>query len=270
MIQHIDIAVNLLSSSLIDSSSDIIEQAAKHHVSPLIVIGSDLDESGQAITLCQQYPLQVFCTAGVHPHHASTWTNTSADELKQLAKHASVVAIGECGLDYNRDFSPRDQQRQAFAAQLEIAAELNMPVYMHCRDAHDDFITIFNQYKAHLPKAVLHCFTGNKSELDACLAADLYIGITGWICDERRGQDLAELVKYIPNNRLMAETDAPYLLPRSMRPKPKSSKNLPQYLPYIVESIAKLRDQDYAVVAQHCYQNSSTFFNLSANITGTK
>ena len=270
MTQHIDIAVNLLSPSLIDKCGDIIEQAAKQHVSPLIVIGSELDESRQAISLCEQYPSQLFCTTGVHPHYASQWTHASADTLKQLAKQSQVVAIGECGLDYNRDFSPRDKQRQAFSAQLEIACELQMPVYMHCRDAHDDFIAIVNQYRADLPNAVLHCFTGTKAELDACLAENLYIGITGWICDERRGQALADLVKYIPNNRIMAETDAPYLLPRSMRPKPKSSKNLPQYLPYIVESMAKLRSQDYTELAQHCYQNSRVFFNLPSTISGKK
>jgi len=268
MTQHIDIAVNLLNPSLVDKCGDIIEQAAKQHVSPLIVIGSELDESRQALSLCDQYPSQLFCTAGVHPHYASQWTNASADELTQLAKQSSVVAIGECGLDYNRDFSPRDQQRRAFSAQLELACELNMPVYMHCRDAHDDFIEIVNQYRADLPNALLHCFTGTKTELDACLAANLYIGITGWICDERRGQGLADLVKFIPNNRIMAETDAPYLLPRSMRPKPKSSKNLPQYLPFIVEEMAKLRGQDYAELAQHCYQNSRAFFNLPSTISG--
>ncbi|QIR13449.1 TatD family hydrolase [Shewanella aestuarii] len=265
MIQHIDIAVNLLSANLIDNCHDIIQQAAKQDVSPLIVIGSELEESAQAINVCQQYPQQLFCTTGVHPHYARHWNEHSAETLKQLAKHPTVVAIGECGLDYNRDFSPRDQQRHAFAQQLDIACELNMPVYMHCRDAHDDFIDIVNRYRQDLPKAVLHCFTGNKAELDACLAADLYIGITGWICDERRGQSLAELVKYIPNNRLMAETDAPYLLPRSMRPKPKSSKNLPEYLPYIVQTMAKLRQQEYAELAGHCYQNSVDFFNLSSH-----
>ena len=268
MTQHIDIAVNLLNPSLVDKCGDIIEQAAKQHVSPLIVIGSELDESRQALNLCDQYPSQLFCTVGVHPHYASQWTNASADELTQLAKQSSVVAIGECGLDYNRDFSPRDQQRRAFSAQLELACELNMPVYMHCRDAHDDFIEIVNQYRADLPNALLHCFTGTKTELDACLAANLYIGITGWICDERRGQGLADLVKFIPNNRIMAETDAPYLLPRSMRPKPKSSKNLPQYPPFIVEEMAKLRSQGYAELAQHCYHNSRAFFNLPSTISG--
>ncbi|WP_194945119.1 TatD family hydrolase, partial [Shewanella sp. TC10] len=164
--------------------------------------------------------------------------------------------------DYNRDFSPRDKQRQAFEAQLALATELQMPVLMHCRDAHDDFIAILKQYRHRLPSAVLHCFTGTEAELLACIDLDLYIGITGWVCDERRGAELASIVHHIPDNRIVVETDSPYLLPRSMRPKPKSSKNLPQYLPYIVESIAKLRHQPFEELAAHCYANSISLFNL--------
>jgi len=262
MTQYIDIAVNLLSDRLKHDIDTIINDAAKQHVSPLIVIGSDLAESTAAIALCQQYPQQLYCTTGVHPHHASSWGEHSKTSLTQLAQQDTVVAIGECGLDYNRDFSPRSTQRKAFAAQLELACELNMPVLMHCRDAHSDFIAMVNEYRAQLPNALLHCFTGSKDELIECLAADLYIGITGWICDERRGQALAQLVPLIPNQRIMAETDSPYLLPRSMRPKPKSSKNLPQYLPYIVEYMANLRQQSATTLAQNCYQNSCDFFQL--------
>jgi TatD DNase family protein len=267
MTQYIDIAVNLLSDRLKHDIDTIINDAAKHHVSPLIVIGSDLDESSDSIYLCQQYPQQLYCTTGVHPHHASSWDQHSKARLTQLAKQDTVVAIGECGLDYNRDFSPRPVQRKAFAAQLELACELNMPVLMHCREAHSDFIAIVNEYRAHLPNALLHCFTGSKDELIECLAADLYIGITGWICDERRGQDLAQLVPLIPNHRIMAETDSPYLLPRSMRPKPKSSKNLPQYLPYIVEYMANLRQQSVQSLAQECYKNSCDFFQLPVHFS---
>ncbi|MGI2109315.1 TatD family hydrolase [Shewanella frigidimarina] len=266
MTQYIDIAVNLLSDRLKHDIDTIINDAAKHHVSPLIVIGSDLDESSDSISLCQQSPQQLYCTTGVHPHHASSWDQHSKARLTQLATQKTVVAIGECGLDYNRDFSPRPVQRKAFAAQLELACELNMPVLMHCREAHSDFIAIVNEYRAHLPNALLHCFTGSKDELIDCLAADLYIGITGWICDERRGKELAQLVPLIPSNRIMAETDSPYLLPRSMRPKPKSSRNLPQYLPYIVEYMANLRQQSTQSLAQECYKNSCDFFQLPVHL----
>ncbi|MBR9727529.1 TatD family hydrolase [Shewanella intestini] len=262
MKQYIDIAVNLLSPQLADKMDTVISDAIDHQVSPLIVIGSDIEESQQAVFSCQQYPNKLFSTAGVHPHHAKSWDNDSLATITTLAAQPQVVAIGECGLDYNRDFSPRNQQRDVFAKQLALACELNMPVLMHCRDAHDDFIDIVKQYRPHLPAALIHCFTGDEAQLNACLAQDLYIGITGWICDERRGQSLASLVPLIPNNRILAETDSPYLLPRSMRPKPKSSKNLPQYLPYIVDSMATLRQQPITELADYCYNNARDFFNL--------
>jgi TatD DNase family protein len=262
MSRYVDIAVNLLSPSLIEHAETIIIDAEKLNVSPLIVIGSDLSESLTAYELAQQYPSKLYTTAGVHPHQASSWDEQSPLTLKRLAGLSSIVAIGECGLDYNRDFSPRDKQRAAFEAQLAIAGELNMPVLMHCREAFDDFITILSRYRSAIPYAVLHCFTGNEAELAQCLALDLHIGITGWVCDERRGLELAKLVPNIPDNRLLIETDSPYLLPRSMRPKPKSSKNLPQYLPYILEYIATLRGQNSTQLAKNCYLNSCTVFGL--------
>ncbi|MCL1126313.1 TatD family hydrolase [Shewanella surugensis] len=266
MPKYIDIAVNLVGSSLEKDSEQIIQTAFEQQVSPLIVIGSDLDESEQAITLCQTYPKQLYCTAGVHPHQASQWHTDSLTRLTQLGSSASVVAIGECGLDYNRDFSPRDRQRQAFEAQLALAATLNMPVLMHERDAHHDFLTILKEYRSSLPNALLHCFTGNRDSLDAYLALDLHLGITGWVCDERRGQELAELVVDIPDDRILIETDSPYLLPRNLKPKPKSGKNKPQYLPHIANYIATLRGQDATQFAEQTYRNSRHFFNLDAKI----
>lgn len=264
MSSYIDIAVNLIGSALEDKVDDVINGAQQHGVMPLIVIGSLLAESQQAIELCQQYPGKLYCTAGVHPHHASTWQADSYERNKALCQHNQVVAVGECGLDYNRDFSPRADQRKAFAAQLALAVELQLPVLMHQRDAHGDFLAILQEYRTELPNALLHCFTGDTHELHDYLAQDLYLGITGWVCDERRGQALAEAVVHIPDNRILLETDSPYLLPRSMRPKPKSSKNLPQYLPYIAEYVATLRGQDSELFAQTVATNSRRFFNLKA------
>lgn len=259
---YIDIAVNLIGSSLEKDIDGVISQAEQHGVSPLIVIGSDLLESERVIECCSQYPKKLYATAGVHPHQASQWSKTSRQKLISLAQSPSVVAIGECGLDYNRDYSPRSKQRAAFEEQLAIAVELQLPVLMHERDAHDDFIAILSQYRDTLPKALLHCFTGDRDSLLAYRELDLYLGITGWICDERRGQELAELVVEIPSNRLLLETDSPYLLPRGMKPKPKSGKNQPQYLPYIAQQVAKLREEDHLQFAQQIYSNSIEFFNL--------
>ena len=265
MSSHIDIAVNLLGSALEAQIDTVIDEAAALGVSPLIVIGSDLNESEQAIEVCKQYPAKLYGTAGVHPHHASQWNNDSDAYLRRLCQAEQIVAVGECGLDYNRDFSPRDQQRAAFEAQLILAVELQMPVLMHCRDAHHDFITILKRYREQLPNALLHCFTGTEQELIECLELDLHIGVTGWVCDERRGQELAEIVPLIPDQRILIETDSPYLLPRSMRPKPKSSKNYPKYLPYIADYIAALRQQDPTQFAAQCYANSQAFFRLAAH-----
>ncbi|MGI2260267.1 TatD family hydrolase [Shewanella sp. GXUN23E] len=264
MSSHIDIAVNLIGSALESNIDTIIAEAESAGVSPLIVIGSDLPESRQAIEICQRFSGLLYSTAGVHPHHASTWQSDSYGTNRELCLHDCVVAVGECGLDYNRDFSPRDMQRQAFADQLKLAAELQMPVLMHERDAHDDFLAILKEYRPHLIDAVLHCFTGSRASLEAYLEQDIHLGITGWVCDERRGQELADIVPLIPDNRIMIETDSPYLLPRSMRPKPKSSKNLPKYLPYIADYIAALRGQDASQFARQTLANSRRFFRLEA------
>ncbi|GIU02949.1 hydrolase TatD [Shewanella morhuae] len=262
MPSYIDVAVNLLGSALEADIALIIQAAADQGVSPLIVIGSDLAESAAAITVCQQYPRQLYCTAGVHPHHASGWNAESSIQQAELCQAAQVVAVGECGLDYNRDFSPRSIQRQAFIAQLELAINLQMPVLMHERDAHEDFIAILREYRPQLTGALLHCFTGTHEQMEAYIDLDLHLGITGWVCDERRGQALAELVPYIPQDRILIETDSPYLLPRSMRPKPKSSKNKPEYLPYIANYIANLRGENADEFSERCYQNSLAFFKL--------
>lgn len=264
MPKYMDIAVNLIGSSLEKDIHRVIEDAAAQSVSSMVVIGSDLEESQQAISLCEQFPTQLYSTAGVHPHHASEWRTESAILLRSLSQSACVLAIGECGLDYNRDFSPREMQRKAFADQLALAVELNMPVLMHERDAHDDFLAILKEYRPQLPAALLHCFTGNRQSLDAYLKQDIYLGITGWVCDERRGQELASIVPYIPDERLLIETDSPYLLPRSMQPKPKSSKNEPKYLPYIAQYIADLRQQDIDYFSAVTYKNSRTFFGLES------
>ncbi|GIU14023.1 MULTISPECIES: TatD family hydrolase [unclassified Shewanella] len=262
MPEYMDIAVNLVGSSLEKDIQRVVEDAAAESVTSMVVIGSHIQESEQAIGLCEQFPQQLYCTAGVHPHHASEWQTDSADLLRKLTLSPSVIAVGECGLDYNRDFSPRDMQRRAFAEQLALAVELKMPVLMHERDAHDDFLAILKEYRSELPAALLHCFTGNKQSLDAYIEQDLYLGVTGWVCDERRGQELASLVPYIPNDRILIETDSPYLLPRSMRPKPKSSKNEPKYLPYIAQYVAALRQQELNEFADISYRNSRRFFGL--------
>lgn len=258
----IDIGLNL-SNPQFDADRDAVVQRARDAgVEALILTGTDLAESRAAADLAQRWPGYAFSTAGVHPHDARHWDAASGDALRQLASLPQVVAIGECGLDFNRDFSPRPEQEAAFSAQLELAAELQLPVFMHCRDAHARFVALLEPWLPRLPAAVLHCFTGNGDELAECLALGLHIGITGWVCDERRGEELRTLVPRIPAGRLMIETDAPYLLPRDLSPKPKSRRNEPAFLAHIAATIADLRGEPVEQLLRHTRTTSRAFFRL--------
>ncbi|MDF0535191.1 TatD family hydrolase [Shewanella sp. A32] len=266
MSRYMDIAVNLIGSKLEQDLPQVVNDAAEVGVSPLLLIGSDLDESERCTQVCTQYPGQLYATAGVHPHHADNWNAGSSARLKGLCAQAPVVAIGECGLDFDRNYSSKDKQLAAFEAQLAIAAELQLPVLMHQRDAHLDFLKILRQYRSALPAALLHCFTGDPQQVHDYNELDLYLGVTGWVCDERRGQSLVDALPYIPGNRLVLETDSPYLLPRSMRPKPKSGRNEPKYLPYIAEYVAGILQQSPERLAQQCYTNSLRLFGLESSV----
>lgn len=257
-----DIALNLSSSQFDKDRTAVVERAQQSGISGMLLLASDMDESQVVSDLALQWPNLCYATAGVHPHDAKSVTIEQLQQLKPLLAQPQVVAVGECGLDFNRDFSPRPQQEAIFEAQLALAAELNMPVVMHERDAHQRFLDILKPWRDKLPGAVLHCFTSDQAALKACLDLDLYIGITGWVCDERRGLDLQQRVKEIPSQRLLLETDAPYLLPRDLRPKPKSRRNEPCYLPHIYQRVADLREQSVAELQQHTQQNVERLFNI--------
>ena len=258
----IDIGLNLGNAQFAHDQDAVVQRARDAGVEALILTGTDLAESAAAAELAQRWPGYAFSTAGVHPHDARHWDSQSAQALRELATQPQVVAIGECGLDFNRDFSPRPAQEAAFSAQLELAAELQRPVFLHCRDAHARFVALLEPWMSHLPGAVLHCFTGNGDELAECLALGLHIGVTGWVCDERRGEELRALVPQIPAGRLMIETDAPYLLPRDLSPKPKSRRNEPAFLPHIAASIAMLRGEPVTQLLAHTRATSRAFFRL--------
>ena len=199
----------------------------------------------------------------MHPHQAREWDSDSAEILRDLQHDPKVIAIGECGLDYYRDLSPRETQAAVFSEQLELAGELGLPVLMHNRDADEDFLQVFDNVASRPPRSVLHCFTGGRSMLHACLERGIYIGVTGWFCDERRGQSLRDLIKEIPLDRLMIETDAPYLLPRTLRPRPRTRRNEPMWLPHIAEQIAEARDLSLDEFARHTQACAQEFFSFS-------
>ncbi|MBY5922584.1 TatD family hydrolase [Ferrimonas balearica] len=256
-----DIAVNLLSSQLAGAIGPTLKHAEAAGVHRVVALASDLAEATALQAIQADYPA-LKLTAGVHPHHASEWGSDRIDRLVRLMQHPAVIAIGECGLDYFRDYSSREAQREAFEAQLELAVEHNRPLVLHCREAYDDFIPMVARYRDRLPGAVLHCFTGTGEELDAALGLDLHIGITGWICDERRGTELRELVTRIPDNRLLLETDSPYLLPRDLRPKPKHRRNEPANLPHIARTVAQLRSQSEQHLSEVTETNVKQLFQL--------
>ncbi|MCZ6561149.1 MAG: TatD family hydrolase [Gammaproteobacteria bacterium] len=260
--QLIDIGANLTHKSFDRDRDQVISRALAAGVDRMIVTGSSVLCSRQAGEIAQQYPGVLYSTVGIHPHYAAESQHTDRAELARLLQLKDVVAAGECGLDYFRNFSPKEDQRRVFAMQLELAAEYEKPVFLHQRDAHDDFVAILKDYLPGIPRAVSHCFTGDGNELGACLELDLHIGITGWICDERRGHHLREIVADIPLNRLMVETDAPYLLPRDLDPKPDSRRNEPMHLPHIVESIAKARGIEPLELASATVATSEQFFAL--------
>jgi TatD DNase family protein len=263
-ISLIDIGSNLTHDSFAQDRDAVIARAIEAGVRRQVVTGADLPSSHRAWTLAAARPDLLSSTAGVHPHHAQGFDASRRDELCDLLSRPEVVAAGECGLDYFRNFSPPQAQRAAFVAQLEIAAAARKPVFLHQREAHADFAAILKDHRGGLAGGVAHCFTGGRSELEAYLALDLHIGVTGWVSDERRGQDLRDAVPYIPADRLMLETDAPYLLPRDLKPQPKSRRNEPGYLPHIARAVAALRGEDIRTVAQSSTRNAIRFFGLEA------
>ena len=260
--QLIDIGANLTHESFDRDLDAVLERARAAGVVQMVITGASREHSPMALQLAQRHPGFLYATAGVHPHHASEYIDECDAEMRALHTHPEVVAVGECGLDFNRDFSPRPSQRKAFERQLQIASENGKPLFLHQRDAHGDFIAMMKNFDGKLGPAVVHCFTAERRELFDYLDRDWYIGITGWLCDERRGAHLRELVKHIPAERLMIETDAPYLLPRTMRPLPKDRRNEPAFLSHIVEELARDRGEDVAVTAANATAATRAFFRL--------
>lgn len=263
----IDIGVNLTNKRFDKDREALLIRAKNAGINQLLITGTNVKESKDALALCQlyqhQFPDTLFSTAGIHPHDADGVSRDFLDELTLLAENPAVKAIGECGLDFNRNFSAPDQQITVFKAQITLAKQLSMPLFLHQRDAFEPWFTALQPYLNHVPAMVAHCFTGSKEELTTCINAGMYIGITGWVCDERRGQALQDIISLIPLDRLLVETDAPYLTPRTIKPKPKSSRNEPSHLPFIIEKIAEITALDPNDIACQTSRNAQQVFNLS-------
>ncbi|MEP1446489.1 MAG: TatD family hydrolase [Paraglaciecola sp.] len=258
-----DIGVNFTDPRL--SFEAVFERALAADVSQIIITGTNLDKSHKATQLARQYPSHLFTTIGVHPHDASQFTQQTVNDLRALAKSSQVVAMGECGLDFNRNFSTPEQQLFAFEEQLKLACELGLPVFLHERDAFESQIDLLTYYRAQLKGGVVHCFTGNSEQMHRYLDLDLFIGITGWVCDLKRGQDLREALKTLPLDRILLETDAPYLRPKSLANNRKvdQGNNEPAYLPYIAAQVAELMEIDTETLKVACQTNSQKLFKFS-------
>jgi TatD DNase family protein len=272
----IDIGANLAHESFAVDYPDVLARAWAAGVSHIVLTGSCRQSNRAVAALAAADPKRLSHTAGVHPHHAAEWSDEDAALIREFASAPSCVSLGECGLDYYRDLSPREQQRQAFVAQLQLAAELGKPVFLHQRGAHEDFHAILAEHRSALVDACVHCFTDSREAMESYIALDCFIGITGWACDKKRGAALREVVPHIPATRLLIETDAPYLLPhnvpRGQRPGSVHSdkpgivgrRNEPAFLPYVAEALAALRGETQAALAAQTQANAARFFRLGS------
>ena len=262
----VDIA-NLTHESFQQDIVEVLDRAAQMGVEKIITTGACPVSSQAAVTLCKErrsHPVKLYATLGVHPHAAHQFSQNVVQDLYLQAEQEQdvVKAIGETGLDFYRDLSPRPVQEQAFHEQLDLAAQLNLPVFLHEREAHERFFAILQEHRDDLPRVIVHCFTGDKRALFRYLDLDCFIGLTGWITDKKRGKHLLPLIGNIPVHRLLVETDAPYLLPHNIYPRPKTRRNEPALLPEVFRALAVQRDETEHELMQNLYRNANFFFNL--------
>ena len=259
MLRYFDICVNIDSPQFQGDAAEVISDAQAIGVHHIALTGSSIESTKVAIRMAHQHK-GCIATCGIHPHDAKNYSNEAKNTLYELSEDTKVRAIGECGLDYNRMYSTKEDQIICFEGQLELAKRRSLPVFLHERDAHLDFLDIIRR---HHGKGVVHCFTGGPSQAKAYLDCGLFIGVTGWVCDERRNQDLLEALKVIPLERLMIETDAPWLTPRTYRPRPKKNRNTPALLPHIAEFLSIRMRTPLEELVHQTTQNALSFFGQS-------
>jgi len=257
----VDIGANLTHESFAQDLEATLARATDANVRSLVVTGADLEGATRAAQLATRFA-GLHATAGLHPHHAADWNPDLEHAMRELHRQDVVVAVGECGLDFHRDFSPRADQERALEAQLALAAETGLPVFLHERDAGRRMLEMLSEWRDRLSDAVVHCFTGDREMLHGYLDLDLHIGQTGWLSDERRGHHLRDMVADIPGERLMVETDCPYLLPRNLPAKIKGRRHEPALLPWIVRELAYWRGESEADLARQTTLTAKRFFRL--------
>ncbi len=259
----IDIGANLTHKSFERDFQQVVDDARSAGLKHIILTGTDRESSEAASRFAGATPDFFSGTAGFHPHVAQSFNAEQYDAVAALCKLERVVAVGETGLDYNRNYSPRRDQLDCFEQHLEIAAAVGKPLFLHQRDAHEDFLAILKRHRGRVAGGVVHCFTDTRAALRGYLELDMHIGVTGWICDERRGLELQAIVRDIPTDRLLLETDSPYLLPRNLRPKPSGRRNEPKYLTAVLDKVAECTGQDREEIARQTTENAVRLFGLN-------
>jgi len=253
----IDIGVNSAHAPIASAVPEVLKRARAAGVHGALLTGTCLASSTLVHEQAQAAGPGYGATAGVHPHDAKDAPADLEQQLRQRLEAPAVCAVGETGLDFNRDYSPRATQERVFTVQLALAAETGLPLFLHERDAAARFQACFAPFAGQV-RGVLHCFTGDPAMLAWGLAQGLYFGITGWVCDERRGEALRAAVREIPEDRLLLETDAPFLVPRTLRPRPRH--NEPAYLPVVADAVAALRGLSRQALAARCLANTVALF----------
>ena len=255
-----DIACNFTSDRFDNDLDEVINQAIVNNITKFGLICSRLSDIDKLLEIYNRYSKDMFFTIGVHPHHANEINEEYLKKLKEVINNNNPHAIGETGLDFFRNLSTYEEQIYAFEEQIKIAIDTNKPLFLHQRDSHDDFIKILRKYSSDINKSVVHCFTGTKEQLNDYLELDCYIGVTGWICDAKRNVELRKTIKNIPLERLMIETDCPYLIPKNLEEKPKNNRNEPIYLNHIANEVATLMKKDINDIREKTYKTSLSFF----------
>ena len=255
-----DIACNFTSERFDNDLDEVINQAIVNNITKFGLICSRLSDIDKLLEIYNRYSKDMFFTIGVHPHHANEINEEYLKKLKEVINNNNPHAIGETGLDFFRNLSTYEEQIYAFEEQIKIAIDTNKPLFLHQRDSHDDFIKILRKYSSDINKSVVHCFTGTKEQLNDYLELDCYIGVTGWICDAKRNVELRKTIKNIPLERLMIETDCPYLIPKNLEEKPKNNRNEPTYLNHIANEVATLMKKDINDIREKTYKTSLSFF----------
>lgn len=256
-VKYYDIGLNLFCRQFPDPEK-IIRDAADAGVS-CILTGTDMKENRRIDTFVKEH--DAFGTAGIHPHNADSARQEDFELIEQLVKeNPKMVAVGECGLDFDRMFSTKENQIRCLEKHIVLAEKLDKPLFLHERMAADEFIKRFKKHPDICKRSVVHCFTGDKETLSKYLSMGFSIGITGWICDDRRGKDLREAVRIIPLDRILIETDAPYLTPKNVPGLGRT--NVPENIQYVVRDLAKYMKVPEDEVVEHAKENTERLFHI--------